>query len=44
VDLEYLGVDKDLPEQKSSLPYKKKRNIGLFAKEKDYNKYIQKRE
>ena len=37
-DLGYLGVETDFSEQISSLPYKKKRNEELSAKEKDYNK------
>ena len=37
-DLGYFGVEKDYPEQKSSLPYKKKKNKELSAEEKEYNK------
>ena len=37
-DLGYLGVEKDYPEQLSSLPYKKKKNQGLSAEKKEYNK------
>jgi hypothetical protein len=38
-DRGYLGVEKDFPEQKSSLPYKKKRNQKeLPQEEKEYNK------
>ena len=37
VDLGYLGVEKDFPEQLSALPYKKKRNQCLSQEEKDYN-------
>jgi hypothetical protein len=38
-DLGYLGVEKDFPEQLSSLPYKKKRNQKeLSEEEKEYNK------
>jgi|SRR6185437_1727218 len=37
-DLEYLGVEKDYPEQLSALPYKKKRNQFLSDDEKEYNK------
>ena len=37
-DLGYLGVGKDYPEQLSSLPYKKKKNQGLSAEEKERNK------
>ena len=39
VDLGYLGVEKDFPEQLSALPYKKKRNQKeLPQEEKEYNK------
>ncbi len=38
VDLGYLGVEKDYPEQLSALPYKKKKNQELSQEEKDYNK------
>ena len=39
VDLGYLGVEKDYPEQLSALPCKKKRNHQcLSQEEKDYNK------
>ena len=37
-DLGYLGVEKDFPEQLSSLPFKKKRNQELSQEEKEYNK------
>ena len=37
-DLGYLGVGKDFPDQKSSLPNKKKRNQELSAEEKEYNR------
>ena len=37
-DLGYLGVEKDYPEQLSSLPYKKKKNQELSAEEKECNK------
>ncbi len=43
VDLGYLGIEKDFPEQLSALPYKKKRNQFLSQEEKDYNTFIQKR-
>ncbi len=36
IDLGYLGVEKDFPEQLSALPYKKKRNQDL-SQEIDYN-------
>ncbi len=39
VDLGYLGIEKDFPEQLSALPYKKKRNQEeLSQEEKEYNK------
>ena len=39
IDLGYLGVEKDIPEQLSGLPYKKKRNqLELSQEEKEYNK------
>ncbi len=38
VDLGYLGVETDFPEQLSALPYKKKRNQFLSDDEKEYNK------
>ncbi len=39
LDLGYLGVETDFPEQLSALPYKKKRNQQeLSAEEKEYNK------
>jgi hypothetical protein len=38
VDLGYLGVEKDFPEQLSSLPNKKKRNQDLSQEEMEYNK------
>ncbi len=37
-DLGYLGVEKDFPEQISSLPYKKRKNNELSSEEKEYNK------
>ncbi len=37
VDLGYLGVETDFPDQLSALPYKKKRNQFLSDDEKDYN-------
>jgi hypothetical protein len=44
LDLGYLGVEKDFPEQLSALPYKKKRNCELYAEEeKDYNQYHSKK-
>jgi DDE superfamily endonuclease/Helix-turn-helix of DDE superfamily endonuclease len=37
-DLGYLGVEKDFPEQISSIPQRKKRNMDLSAEEMEYNK------
>ena len=37
-DLGYLGVEKDYPEQLSSLPNRKKRNYELLQEEMEYNK------
>jgi len=37
IDLGYLGIEKDFPQQLSALPCKKKRNCELSAEEKDYN-------
>jgi hypothetical protein len=37
-DLGYLGVEKDFPEQKSSLPNRKKRNMNPSAEEIEYTK------
>ena len=34
----YLGVEKDYPEQLSSIPNRKKRNAGLSLEEIEYNK------
>jgi hypothetical protein len=38
VDLGYLGIETDFPEQLSALPYRKKRNQELSQEEKEYNK------
>ena len=38
VDLGYLGVETNFPDQLSALPYKKKRNQFLSDDEKEYNK------
>jgi hypothetical protein len=38
IDLGYLGIEKDFPEQLSALPYKRKRNQILSQEEIDYNK------
>jgi len=46
IDLRYLGVEKDFPEQLSTLPHKrKKRNQEelLLQEEKEYNKIHPKR-
>ena len=37
-DLGYWGIEKDFPDQKSSLPYRKKRNLELSVEEKEFNK------
>src|SRR6185312_3562059 len=37
-DLGYLGVEKDFPEQKSKLPFRKKRNQELSQEAMEYNK------
>jgi hypothetical protein len=39
-DLGYLAVEKDFPQQLSSIPHRKKRNQGgrLYEEEKEYNK------
>jgi hypothetical protein len=42
-DLGYIGVEKDFPEQLSSLPNRKKRNMDLTAEEMEYNKSHSKR-
>jgi len=42
-DLGYLGIEKDFPEQKSSLPSKKKRNLELSQQEIEHNKNHSKR-
>jgi hypothetical protein len=39
VDLGYLGIEKDFPDQLSALPYRKKRNKDLSQEEKEYNKF-----
>ncbi len=44
IDLGYLGVEKDFPEQLSALPHKKKRNQqALSKKKKSITKFIPKR-
>jgi hypothetical protein len=37
IDLGYLGVEKDFPEQLSAIPNRKKRNLALSEEEKEYN-------
>ena len=37
-DLGYIGAEKDFPEQLSSIPNRKKINIGLSLEEIEYNK------
>ena len=37
-DLGYLGVEKDFPEQPSSIPNRKKRNLELSQEEIGFNK------
>ncbi len=36
-DLEYLGGKKDFPEQLSSIPIRKNRNLELSEEEKEHN-------
>lgn len=42
-DLGYLGVEKDFPEQRLSLPYRKKRKQEISIEQKEYNKSHSKR-
>ena len=42
-ELGHLGVEKDCPEQLSSLPKRKKRNLDLSKEEREYNKDIAKK-
>jgi hypothetical protein len=37
VDLGYLGIESDFPEQLSALPNRKKRNLELSQMQKEYN-------
>ena len=37
-DLGFLGVEKDFPEQRSSLPIKKEKDHQLTIQEKEYNR------
>ena len=39
-DLGFLGVEKDFPEQKSSLPIKKEKDHELNQVQKEYNKNL----
>jgi len=43
-DLEYLGVEKDFPEQLSPIPNRKKRNQGGSSQQKKLTKIILKKE
>ena len=43
IDLGYLGIEKDYPEQLWALPCKKKRNQDLLQEEKEYNKFHSKK-
>ncbi len=38
LDLGYVGVEKDFPEQISSLPYRKRKNKEISLEEKEHNK------
>jgi hypothetical protein len=38
IDLGYLGIEKDFPEQLSALPYRKERNHKLSNEQKEYHK------
>ena len=42
-DLGYLGVEKDFPQQLSSMPNRKKRNLELLQEDMESNKNILKR-
>ena len=42
-DLGFLGVEKDYPEQKSSLPIKKDKDCELTVQQKEYNREHSKR-
>ena len=44
VDLGYLGIETDFPEQLSSLPYKRKEIKSYQMMKKNTTKFIQKRE
>lgn len=37
-DLGYLGIEKDFPEQLSSIPIRKKKNVEISQEEKEHNK------
>ena len=38
IDMAYLGIEKDFPDQLSSLPNRKKRDMKLSQEEIEYNK------
>jgi hypothetical protein len=38
LDLGYLGIETDFPEQLSALPFKRKRKQDLSPEEKEYNR------
>ena len=42
-DLGYIGIEKDFPDQLSSLPYRKKRKMDLSEEEREYNKFYSKK-
>ena len=44
LDLGYLGIEKDFPEQLSALPYKKKRNRRCHKKKKSTTTFTLERE
>jgi hypothetical protein len=37
-DLGYLGIEKDFPEQKSSIPNRKERNLQSSVEQKEFNR------
>ncbi len=43
LELGYLGIETDFPEQLSALPCKKKRNLDLSQEEKEYKKFHSKK-
>ena len=44
VDLGYLGIESDFPEQKSLIPIRKKRNLERSQEEKEHYKSHSKKE